>query len=141
MSGNKCRAPIYSRHRPAAIRPPARLPPQGLVRLRLLSCPHISRVHWKRVNIPASSVCSGLTQQKAEEEEATQEGRVEGIFGQSGVTVADRPPAVCRLEACCPPKWLTNPNNAPRPPGCLPPPFLPLLFSLLILEFAHFPGN
>lgn len=138
MSGNKCRPPIYSRQRPAAIRPharsPARLPPRGLVCLRLLSCPHISRVHWKRVNIPASSVCSGLTQQKARRRSKRAESRV-FLAGAGSLWQTDprlsadwRPPA--------PPSGSQTQISLPVPQAASRLPFLPLSLSLcLVLAF------
>lgn len=90
--------------------------------MRLLSCPHISRVHCKRVNIPLSSVCSGLTQHKVSRRSkgAGESGR---ISGGGGVTVVDAPPAVCRLEAFCAPSgsqtqiMLPSPRQPPSDPS------------------------
>lgn len=129
MSGNKCRTPIYSRQRPAAIRPP----PRGLVCLRLLSCPHISRVHWKLVNIPLPSVCTGRTQDEARPSETARPSRAEPRVVLVGVgSLWQTDPRLSAGWRPFGPEWLTNPNIAPpsppfpRPPGCLC-----LLLSLL----------
>lgn len=122
MSGNKCRTPIYSHQRPAAIRPP----PRGLVCLRL-SCPHISRVHCERVNIPLPSVCTGRTQDEARPSPGCfwwgwgHCGRQTPGCLQAGGLLAL---SGSQTQVMPPPPPL--PPLTPRPPGCLC-----LLLSLL----------
>lgn len=137
MSGNKCRTPIYSRQRPAAIRPP----PRGLVCLRLLSCPRIRRVHCKRVNIPLPSVCTGRTQDKARPSETAEPSP--GCFWWEWGHCGRQTPGCLQAGGLL---ALSGSQTQIMP---TPPPPVPQaasasssLFSLLlILEFAQFPGS